>query len=367
MSLRTWLFPQDDAAPDTLDNALDSVLWNLDPRTQFSAVIALGVAAVFRSRQLNADTVASLPLLLAESEQPVPAPNIDQSWQEFITETILSLQDSGDAYWHVQPNSSIRVLQHTEMSVTWNAQMTRRVYRFNLGGVLRHWGLNPPLVVLSINRGAHDATGFGPMQSKRIRGLIAEQDYSQEFFENNGAPTGTLTVPGEMSKPEADKLREQWIEARKVRAPAVLGGSATWESTAFSPNDSEWVETHLAGIGDTATLFGIPGALLQYAMPGSSLTYENIQDVYQGYWRATLRPTYAIRIEEALAGILNTQVRFDPETLFLASIQSRSLSAATLTNAGYDPTESARVAGLPPIAHTGRVPTTVQPEDQSNA
>lgn len=359
-TFRTWLFGPE--AADTVDNsALESVVWNLDPRTQYSTLLALGVAAVYRARQMNADTVAGLPLELASGDTP-PPPNRDQTWQEFVVETILSLQDSGDAYWHVGANRSIRVLPATEMSVTWNPTMTQRVYRYNLGGVLRHWGMNPPLVVLSINRAAQDATGFGPMESQRIRGLIAEQNYSQEYFENNGAPSGTLTVPGEMSKPEADKLRQQWIDSRKVRAPAVLGGGTGWESTSFSPNDSEWVDTHLAGIGDTATLFGIPGALLQYAQPGSALTYENIQDVYQGWWRATLRPTYAQRIEDALASILGGTLRFNPESLFLASIQSRTLSAATLVNAGYDPAQSAAVAGLPPIKHTGRVPTTVQPE-----
>lgn len=363
MSLRTWLFPPEESAVATADNALDSVLWNLDPRTQFSALIALGVAAVFRSRQLNADTVASLPLAVADTKQPVPAPNMDQTWQELVSETILSLQDSGDAYWQVDSKSNIRVLPHTEMSVTWNAQMTRRVYRSALGGVLRHWGLNPPLVVLSINRGAHDATGFGPMQSKRIRGLIAEQDYSQEFFENNGAPTGTLSVPGEMSKPEADKLREQWIEARKVRAPAVLGGSATWDSTAFSPNDSEWVETHLAGIGDTATLFGIPGALLQYAMPGSSLTYEkrprrlsgllagdaapHLRDPYRGSARRHPEHAGTVRPRVAIPGV-------DPVKVAVGGdVDERRLR----------PDPICQVAGLPPLAHTGRVPTTVQPED----
>ena len=348
--------------PDTADSALDSVLWNLDPRIQYSTLLSLGVAAVFRARQLNADTVAGLPLVMDNGQAP-PAPNLDQTWQQFTVETILSLQDSGDAYWRVASNGSIRVLPHTEMSVTWNAQMTQRVYRYNLGGVIRHWGINPPLVVLSMNRGAHDATGFGPMESKRIRGLIAETDYAQQYFENSGAPSGTLTVPGEMTKPEADKLREQWIAARNVRAPAVLGGGAVWESTSFSPTDSEWVAGHLAGVGDAATLFGVPGALLQYSQPGSSLTYENIQDVYQGYWRATLRPTYAVRIEEALAPILNTRVTFNPESLFLASISSRAQAAATLTNAGYNPEESARVVGLPPITHSGLIPTTVQTEE----
>ena len=322
---------------------------------------ALGVAAVFRARQMNADTIASLPLRTGAGSL-VPAPNRDQTVQEFTVETILSLEDYGDAYWHVTRGGNMTVLPFDEVTAVWNLDRTRRLYQYKQRK-MRTTGPNPPLVVLAINRGRGDITGFGPMQSARIRGLIAEQDYSQEYFENSGNPSGVLTVPGELAAEEARELADQWEAARSVRSPAVVGGGLQWESTSFNPSDSEWVDTHRAGVGDAATLFGIPGALLNFAQAGSSLTYENIGDVYQGYWRTTLQQTYARRITNAWSEIVGTSVAFDPEELFLASMYQRALAAGELVGVGYDPAGTLDTVGLPPIRHTGGVPVTIQKED----
>ena len=118
------------------------------------------------------------------------------------------------------------------------------------------------------------------------------------------------------------------------------------------------------GIGDVATLFGIPSYLLNYNQPGSTLTYSNVGDIYQAYWRMTLKPTYARRIEAMYSAATGQQVRFDPEELFLASMQQRVSSATQLTMYGYEPSEVLDVLGIPPIAHTGKVPVTLLPDEE---
>ena len=115
----------------------------------------------------------------------------------------------------------------------------------------------------------------------------------------------------------------------------------------------------MISVGDVATLSGVPGSLLNYNQPGSSLTYENVESVYQGYWRQTLKPSYASRITAMWTEILGTQVRFDPEELFLASIQDRAQAASVLANSGYNGEESAEVVGLPPISVDEKEPVDV--------
>jgi phage portal protein BeeE len=350
-----------------------------------STGLALSVAAVFRARQLNADTLASLPFRTAtpDSAPLLPDPSATQTMQDFLTETILSLEDYGDAYWWVRYGSSndVQVIPADEVVVSWEIAATprgsrtppvtsrmRRIYTWGQRR-MRTDGLDPPLVVLSINRGRTDLTGYGPMQSPRIAGLLAEQQWSQEYFENSGEPTGVLSAPGEVTKTEADALRDQWIENRQIRGPAVIGGGLEYDSTSFNPTDSAWVETHLAGVGDAATLFGVPSVLLNHNQPGSSLTYQSIPDVYQAYWRMTLRPTYGTMIERAYGRIIGIAgVHLDPEQLFLASMRERAFSASLFVQTGWDPAAALDVVGLPPMPHTGAVSVYVQPEsdDQGN-
>jgi len=308
-----------------------------------------------------ADVVASLPIRVGDSL--VPAPSQLQSARGFVESTVLSLVDYGDAYWFVSSSGDIRVLPYDEVNVSWNTDRTKRIYSYRQQ-TLRTRGTNPPLVVLSINRGVIDLVGFGPMRSERIKGLVAEQKWSQEFFVNGTEPTGMLTAPGTYTKEEAELIMAQW-NTKTGRTPRFLSGGIEYETTSFSATDSDWVDTHVIGINDVATLFGIPSNLLNTSPTGqaSSLTYANVNSVYEGWYRASLYPTYIKRISEAWSGVIAQQVVFDPEDLFLASLQERTFAAATLVNAGFDPTDSVDVVGLPPIGHTGKVPTTVQQEE----
>jgi len=328
---------------------------------EFATEQALGVAAVFRAREMNADTPAALEVKYGDTL--LPAPNELQSMQDFVAETILTLQDHGDAYWRISPTGDLTVIPDSAVTVEWNDAKTRRLYLYGTDKVaLRETGLTPNLKVVSVNRAAGDLTGMGWLESDRIAGLIAEQKYSQEYFENNGNPTGVLTTPSVLDKGEAEKLKAQWVDARTVRTPAVLSGGMKWDGTSFSATDSDWVETHQAGVLDVAALSGVPAHFLAASPGGSSLTYSSLSDIYEGYWRMTLYPGYVSRIERALTAIYGRQVKFDPEPLFLASMKERVWSATELVRSGFDPAAAVDEVGLPPIGHTGEVPVTLQPD-----
>jgi len=104
----------------------------------------------------------------------------------------------------------------------------------------------------------------------------------------------------------------------------------------------------------------VPSSLLNVAPSGSIQTYENVQDVWRIYYQSTLRPTYLTRIAETWTRILGEQVKFDVESLLIASMKDRVWSAAELVRTGFDPSESLDEVGLPPIAHSGEVPVTLQ-------
>jgi len=322
----------------------------------FSALIAdqvlggvggLGVAAVYRARQVVADTLSSLPVLAGDSL--VPSPNGSQSWQGFLAETMLSLQDSGDAYWHVMPSGDMHVLPYQEMIVSfseWNGFHRRRIYEFRQME-MRTEGVSKNLHVVHLNRGADDVTGLGWLESARIKGIIAIDEYSREYFENQAMPAGLLMVPREPTADEARLVKKQWKADHSTRDIGILPNTFEFKGMSFNPNDSQWVDSHLTSIGDVSNLSGVPAFLLSYNPPGSTQQYENVEALLIRLWRETLNPTYAARIESALSELLGVTIRFDPSSLFTTSLVNRADAASKLVGAGYEPADVTVAVGLP--------------------
>jgi hypothetical protein len=115
----------------------------------------------------------------------------------------------------------------------------------------------------------------------------------------------------------------------------------------------------MLSLQDAAILFGIPGPLLESNM-GTSTTYQNRADLTEQFWRQTLYPSYASRIESNLSEVYGTRVYFDPEQYFMASLQVRAQATRTLVDAGYEPEDAADATGMPPMRHTGLAPVQVQ-------
>ncbi len=307
----------------------------------------LGVASIYRARQIISDSLSALPIKAGDSL--VSPPNRGQDWQRFVAETVLSLQDTGDAYWHVARNGDLSVLEPAEMQVRWSEWrgFTRdRIYEFRLQR-MRTSGITRNLVVLSVNRAASALTGLGWMESGRIRGIIAVDAYSQEYFENNAMPAGIMSVPQEPTNAEAKLIKKGVQDSQRQRSLMIKPKTWDYEPSSFSPNDSQWVDSHLTSIGDVSNLSGVPAFLLSYNPPGSTQQYENVEALLIRLWRETLQPTYARRIESALTDLLGQQVTFDPASLFVTSLVNRADAASKLVGAGYDAGDVSVTVGFP--------------------
>ena len=320
---------------------------------------ALGVAAILRARQMTADVMGSLPFTAGDT--PLPAPNSEDSLAEFVTASVLSMQDCGDWYW-LRIGDEWWVLDPERVTVRFDSTNLRRRYFLDTQLELRTTGPTRNLIVAAMNRGPDDEHGTGWMESERIRGVIAAQKYAEDYFRNSGNPSGILTVPAMATEEETDSLLDQWLDSRQSRTPAVMSSGITWESTSFNPTDSQWVETHRMSTGDVALLSGVPGSLLDYNTPGASLTYQSIDSVESLWVRNTLHPYYGVRLIESFRRMFDAQVNVSYEQLELAGLQERSLAAYQLMQAGYEPDSVADITGLDGLTHTGQLPTAIQEE-----
>jgi len=318
--------------------------------------LALSVASVFRARELNSAIPARLPV----TANGVPL--VDTPAR--IPETILSLQDTGDAYWAVS-DRGFTVLRPDHVQARWDESQTKRLYLDRNSTQYRTEGAVPNLVVLSVNRGASDLTGVGWLESSAIQNAIAVNRWVREYFENNADPSGTYHVGVGSTKNEMKAFRKQ-IEGRngdtKKRSPLYTSGNITWTPQSFDAQSSQWVGSHDAVNLDVASLSGVPPQFLAMAMGGSNLTYTSNAELWTLYYQQTLQ-AYISRITQAWSKLLGAEVLFDPEKLLVASLSQRVSSAALLVRSGYEPDETLDVVGLPPIAHTGKVPVTVYQEN----
>ena len=96
------------------------------------------------------------------------------------------------------------------------------------------------------------------------------------------------------------------------------------------------VETRRFNDGQAAVMFGIPGSLLEYSMPGSSLTYQNVEGEYTKFVRTCLQPNYLEPIEQEMSDLLtrSTTARFNTNEVTRADIKTRSEVVKNLTEAG---------------------------------
>ena len=105
------------------------------------------------------------------------------------------------------------------------------------------------------------------------------------------------------------------------------------------------LDARQANKGDAANMFGVPGVLLEYSAPGSSLTYQNVQEVFSLFVKSSLAPNYLEPIEQELSDLLprSTVARFNVKGFERASPKARwetyQIMAAVL-----GPDEAARIA-----------------------
>lgn len=319
---------------------------------------ALGHAAILRARQMNADVLGGLPLRIVATGEAPPPPNADQEWGDLISESAMSMQDAGFAGWYVSPTNELRVTDAADCHADVTLDRLGYVWSWRTR-TMRTRGVRPNFYAITMNQTKRNPQGFGWMQSARVRGVLAAQAYVEDFFKNGAKPGGILRVPSSMDEGETDELLAGWVAAEVARRPAVLSSSIEWRDTAFSPNDSQWVETHRISTGDVALLAGLRGSLLDYNTPGSSLTYETVGDVLEETYRTNWWPYYLRRFEGAIGRYLGSPVEFEVDRLVMASLASRAQATSALTLAGYEPETVVATTGLPDLEHTGEVPTTI--------
>lgn len=317
------------------------------------------IPSVFRAIQLLADLVASLSLERVSPDLPPDKdypffrrPNPNEPYQTTMHKIMSSLLYRGNAFlWPTRDSNgevtSIMVLHPDEVAINPDPKNLYAEYQWRGKSLIR----NQEIYHIALNLRPGHYEGLSPIQATRslYNGILAEQNMARRLFEDNATPSGTLSIPGKLSKPEIDAIKESWIDSHGGRKhPAVLSGGATFEQITLSPVDAQFIQQREFGVLEVARMFGLHPWFLG-SSDGSSLTYATTESLFRTLVVNTLNPTYLERIAATFTEMLPSgeHAQFNTDELLKADMKSRYDAYAVGLDSGFLDVEDVRkIEGL---------------------
>lgn len=304
---------------------------------------ALGVPAIQRAVSLIANTTGSLTveglrggMPMIEPPRIIQRPDPFQTPREFYRDTAYYLATRGEAVWWIaardfdQLPASLIIVPAHELNIEKNERDRRfPVYRWGKTVSTRYSPIanqTGEFVHLTYLKEPGELRGKGPLQmcGAAISVTVEAQQWAANFFAGDISAVELQSLV-DVTKEEAEALRDQWMERGETGTPRVTPPTLNWKDHTVDPESAQMVEARTHQDGEAARMFGIPGKLLEYAAPSSSLTYQNIAEVFTDFVRSCLSINYLEPIEQAMSDLLprTTAARFNVEGLLRADIKTR--------------------------------------------
>lgn len=270
--------------------------WNT-PSWSAPASTRLGDTA-WMCLDLNTSALSTMPPYLVNAAKGIdarwltnPDPDVTGCWEEFARQlywdyllgeafvlATARYADGRPARFHVVPPYAV------------NVEMRGGFRVYTMGGAdvtadMRH---------VRYQSSVGDAHGHGPLEVGGYRSVAAELlgRYATQLISNGGIPTSVLTHPEKQSPEQAAQLKADWVAARlsSIGEPAVLSGGITWEAVQMDPEKMSLREERKDHEARIAQLLHVPPNMVGLPASGESMTYSNVESIYDYHWRGHLRP-----------------------------------------------------------------------------
>lgn len=272
--------------------------------------------AVWACARVVADAVSTLPVDLLSGSgdgampvDPLPAvlqrPSANLDRVDWLSQVIVSLLTTGNAYGIIASRdrmeypTQINLVAPGTIVAQLDRETGRKVYRGPNGknvpseNVWHRTGLMWP----------GEVVGMDPV-SYFVRtitlGLEAER-YGADYFQQGAHPTAVATTEQEVTKDQAETIKERIRAAVGRRDIAVIGAGTTlapWQST---PNDSQLGETIRMNASMVCAIYGVPGEKIGVSMgDGGSVTYANREQRAQDFLNDAVNP-WLVRMERSMS------------------------------------------------------------------
>lgn len=110
-----------------------------------------------------------------------------------------------------------------------------------------------------------------------IGGYLSAQEFALDWFGNGAVPAGKLRNSEQTIRPDdATAIKERFKLAIANRDVFVTGKDWDYDMISVPANESQFLETMKAGLGDICRFFGVPGDMLDVEGGSSAITYANV-------------------------------------------------------------------------------------------
>lgn len=271
---------------------------NWDFSSRFNELVDIAWACL----DLNASVLSTMPVYRTRNGEVIdpstwmfnPDPMIYTSWHEFAKQLfwdymlgeafVLPVATGFDGYpltFRVMPPWTVHV------------EMSGGVRRYRLGGVTGP-DVTDDILHIRYKSSTDNPRGVGPLEAAGARMLTAGvlAKYVRTVAVTGGRADQTLETDQPLNGTKAQELLDDWMTARalNIGAPPVLSaGVKLVDHMHMSPKDMAMLEISQFTEARIAVLLGVPPFLV--GLPsGDSMTYSNVQQVFDFHDRSSLRP-----------------------------------------------------------------------------
>jgi phage portal protein BeeE len=281
-----------------------------DFQSRFNELVDIAWACL----DLNASVLSTMPVYKTKGGVVVepstwmlnPDPTIYTSWHEFakqlfwdymLGEAFVLPVATGSDGWPL----TFRVMPPWSVDVQMSGG--RRVYR--LGGVTGP-DVTDEILHIRYKSSTDQPRGTGPLEIAGARmvtaGVLAR--YVRNMAVTGGVVAQTLESDQPINNAKAQELVDRWMESRvaNLGAPPVFGsGLKLVDHMQMSPTDMAMLEISQVTEARIAVLLGVPPFLVGLPSGGNSMTYSNVESLFDFHDRSSLRPK-ASNVMAALSG-----------------------------------------------------------------
>jgi len=256
--------------------------------------------------------------------------------REFYRSTAYNLASRGEAWWYIAKRdgdgNAIALLNRppAEFTVTENPRDILRPIITWMGQEVE----NDDFRQLVWAREPGSLRGWGPLQAcgAAVSVTVEAQEWAANFY-----ASGTSNIWVKTSIPlsggdededglnEVQRFKDQWMES-VPNVPRISDDTIEdIKVIDINPQGAQMLDARAHQNIDVATMFNMDAELLNAAVAGSNLTYQNIGGRFDAFVRMCLQPNVLEVIEESMTDLLtrNIVAKFNTKVLTLADIKTR--------------------------------------------
>jgi HK97 family phage portal protein len=188
--------------------------------------------------------------------------------------------------------------------------------------------------------------------NKNIGTSLAAEDFSFQFFNGGGHPTGMIFSDQVLTGEQASQIKSAYRKATSdSREPAVFGSGLKYQEVRLDSNETQFIQLMQFEVSQACRVWGVPPSMVYAAVSGQNVTYANVTDYDLGFLKNTL-DGYLHRMENALTSWLPRpqSARADRDAILRSDAKTRAdIADVRIRNGSLSRNEYRKTEGEAPI------------------